>query len=664
MSDKQGRFAEAIQAWTEIDLSNVQKKLDAQGIQLKSEQRESLASRKQLASRTKEFKKLPDEEKLAHIKPLLKEYQNEIDDLTAKQKQVESFFFGFYRLIAEAPDPKPLLELSITAVAELAESSSLKQEIARLNDELAKRADYDVLKQRLLLNEQASAELLSSRLKSQDEQFRSMLDEKESNFNKKLKQNDDLIASYKNTINEMKTSMEVTALQLNSQSKQLQSDSLGSAAASSTLMAELDMAYRDAELSKKRVLELEQRNESLRRDLSSASSNSAAEYTRQEFQKKVAHLESENALLVANLDQLKSKIASITKENDTRTQQLQREAQNSAQEITHLKERLEKTSDYDEVKHELHLLRQIEFGDDHDDDESSTNNIDSFLIQKNKAMSSELASYRSQHEEMLSQISSLQAQVTAAAEEHTRLQQLNEKLENDLADIKDSHGLLFNDNASLISGMSKMTRVTNRTSVGSNASGEDSSILPIITKQRDRFRDRNKELEDEVKRTVMQLNDLKRQNRSLKTDNENLYEKTRYMAALKNPSDNTTSSSGESRKRLFVPKANTLADLEDNPYRAQYESKLHPIEQFRMDEQRRISSRLSPVERIFIFITRSILATRATRMLFMAYCVFLHVLVMFTTIHSVSLTTKMIPEVGLNHSTGGVAGVDSGSAVN
>lgn len=654
MSEKQGRFAEAIQVWTEIDLQNVQKKLDEQGIELKTEQKESLASRKALASKTKDFKKLSDEEKLDQIKPLLKQYQNEIDSLTAKQKKTESFFFGFYRLIAEAPDPKPLLELSIDAVSELSEAASLKQEISRLNEELAKRADYDVLKQRLLQNEQTSAEVLSSRLKSQNDQFKSILDEKESNFNNKLKQNDDLVESYKKTIAELKTSVEVTELQLNSQNKQLQNDS-SAAPVSSTFMAELDMAHRDAELWKKRVLELEQRNEVLRKDLSSASSDSAAEATKQEFQKKLANLESENAFLAANLDQLKSKIAAITKENESRALLLQRDLQNSTKEISNLKAKLESTADYDELKHELHLLRQIEFGDDPDDD--SNKQIDSLLIQKNKAMASELASFRSQHEGLISQISSLQTQLSAAAEEHTKLQQLNAKLENDLADIREVQGSQFNDNSSLMSGMSRMTRATNKTSISSTT--DENSILPIITKQRDRFRDRNKELEDELKRNSNQLNDLRRQIRILRSDNEELYEKTRYMASLKSGGSSSSDSRQGASKRLFVPKANAQVDPESDPYREQYESKLHPIEQFRLDEQRRISSRLSPIERIFIFITRSILATRTTRMLFMAYCVFLHFLVMFTTIHSVNLSTKMIPEVGLNHSTGGVADADS-----
>lgn len=101
------------------------------------------------------------------------------------------------------------------------------------------------------------------------------------------------------------------------------------------------------------------------------------------------------------------------------------------------------------------------------------------------------------------------------------------------------------------------------------------------------------------------------------------------------------------------PRPNT--DIESNPYQQSYESKLHPIEQFRMREQERINSRLSPLERLFISITRAVLATRTTRMLFLAYCLGLHIVVMFVTIYAMNLLTTLIPEVGKNTSTGGIA---------
>lgn len=637
-------FENALQAWTEIDLSSLQGKLDEQGMELKNQQKQSLASRKDLASKTKDFKKLDDSVKLTEFKLLLKMYQNEIDSLTTKQKKAESFFFGFYRLIAEAPDPKPLLEHSLDAVIELTEVAGLKLEVSKLKEDLAKKADYEILKQRLLRNEQKSAELLAAKLKAQEDEFRALIDEKESNWQSIQKQHDSQIAAYKNTVEELKTSKEVTELQLNSQNRQLG----GLGASSASAIAELDMVTRDLETWKKRVFELERRNEDLRRELSISKNDSDKELVKEEFSKKVAELEGENVLLIANLNQVKERLEANAKDHENKAQSLNRELAQNGQEIKNLKERLEKTSDYDELKHELTLIRQIEFGEGGAEDKD----IDELLIERNKALNKELAEFRSQHDGFASQISELQSQLQSAHLELTRIQELNLRLESDLANVQEASGVVFNDTASLVSGMTRMTRQTGRGSVSGPLSGVDeSSILPIITKQRDRFREKNKELEDDLRKQYTLVADLKRKNKTLQTDNEDLYEKTRYMALIKKNEQAERLSAGP--RKLLTPKTNVV-DLE-NPYRASYESKLHPIEEFRRREQERVSSRLSPFERLFIFVTRSILATRLTRMLFLAYCVFLHFIVIFTTIHSINLSTNMIPEVGLNQSTGGVA---------
>ncbi|KAF6065208.1 CASP C terminal family protein [Candida albicans] len=552
-------FGNALQTWVEIDLPSLQKKLDEQGIELKEDQKASLLSRKNLASKTKEFKKLEDSEKLNQFKSLLKLYQNEIDNLTNKNKMVENYFFGIYRSLAEAPDPQ---------------SNWL---------------------------------------------------EKENNLKDQIK-----IAQRQ--IEELRTSNEVTELKLDNQNKQTGRDGV-----SASTLAELEIVTRDAEASKKRVFELEKRNEDLRS---------------------------------ANLNQTRKKLHDSDKEHASKTDSLNRDISSMELEIKNLKAQLDKASDYEEIKSELQLLRQIEFGHGDDDDEDETGNanakVDSILIERNKSLTQQLADHRAQHDDLNSKIVSLEAQVESSLAEVNRLRELNEKLENDLTNLQDvTSNNRFNDNASLISGMTRMTRPNGRN--GSIISGqpgnnfgsglgivaEDSpSILPIITKQRDRFREKNNELEEELRKQLNLVNELKRQNNSLKKDNEELYERTRYLASFQTPGTRniTTTSSG---RKFLNPRPNT--DIESNPYQQSYESKLHPIEQFRMREQERINSRLSPLERLFISITRAVLATRTTRMLFLAYCLGLHIVVMFVTIYAMNLSTALIPEVGKNTSTGGIA---------
>ena len=645
-------YENAVQAWAQIDLSTVQKRLDEQGIELRSEQKQSLANRRNLAQKTKEFKKLDDTQKLADIKHLLKLYQNEIDALATRHKKAESYFFGFYRVIAEAPDPKPLLQLSLSAVSDHLNRGNQSEEIERLKEELAKKADYDLLKQRLLKIEQSSAETLSSRLKDQENLHRALIDEKESNWRNIESQHENHLAALRSTIEELKTSNEVARLQLRSHNEQIDQSIPSTASA----MVEVNLLTREVETWKKRVFELEKRNETLRGDLTASMNDASESSVREEYKKKISNLERENVILLANIKQAREKLEASLKENEAKMNLYANELQQKSEEIKSLREKTEMLDDYEEIKQELHLMRQIEFGED---DEGEKKDLDALLVERNKVLTKELAEHRSERENLIAQIRALEESFEKISADLQSAKVQNRKLESDLAEVQEASSLKFNETASLISVNTLGTRQTGRNG-GHNL--DESSILPIITKQRDRFRDMNKSLEDDMRKQHGIINDLKRKNTQLKSDNEDLYEKTRYMASLKNGAvksqlTNALPANGNPRK-LLSPKAN-LKNLE-NPYHSSYESKLHPIEQFRRNEQERVNSRLSPLERMFIFVTRSVLATRSTRMLFLMYCICLHCVVMFTTVHSMNLSAKMIPEVGLSHSTGGVA--DAGGA--
>lgn len=66
------KFQRAISAWRSIDLTNLIPKLDATASELATQQKDSLVERKDLAQKTKDFRKLDDEAKIAEVKVLLK----------------------------------------------------------------------------------------------------------------------------------------------------------------------------------------------------------------------------------------------------------------------------------------------------------------------------------------------------------------------------------------------------------------------------------------------------------------------------------------------------------------------------------------------------------------------------------------------------------------
>ncbi|CAO3638102.1 unnamed protein product [Mucor fragilis] len=134
-------FSSAIHYWKGIQLSNLQKELDQQGLAIVEKQKDGLVSRKKLAEQTREFKKIPDEEKLQKFKPLLKGYQAEIDNITKRTKYAENAFLTVYKLLADAPDPAPLFELAVDQSAKMVDSTSLQNENSYLKEQLQKAND-------------------------------------------------------------------------------------------------------------------------------------------------------------------------------------------------------------------------------------------------------------------------------------------------------------------------------------------------------------------------------------------------------------------------------------------------------------------------------------------------------------------------------------------
>ena len=154
-------------------------------------------------------------------------------------------------------------------------------------------------------------------------------------------------------------------------------------------------------------------------------------------------------------------------------------------------------------------------------------------------------------------------------------------------------------------------------------------ILPIVTKQRDRFRTRNLELETQLKKGSQEQSRLKAELKRLKQDNSTLYERVKILSSYSHGSNRTT-----------------LSDLE-SPFSAEYEENMHPLADFKQRELDRYErKKMPPLERLFLSFAKIILANKNTRMLFMLYCVGLHGLVVIMTIYVTSFTNYITPEVG------------------
>jgi homeobox protein cut-like len=150
----------------------------------------------------------------------------------------------------------------------------------------------------------------------------------------------------------------------------------------------------------------------------------------------------------------------------------------------------------------------------------------------------------------------------------------------------------------------------------------------MIQAQRDRFKKKNAELEEELSKMYSTVKSLRQEVASLQKDNLSLYEKTRYVSTYSR-SGAASSASAYANKPSNSSvhlSADTPSGLSLDRYQSAYEAQLSPFAAFRGRESVRAYKRMSLPERIVFSITRIILANRTSRNLFAGYCFALHVL--------------------------------------
>lgn len=153
-------------------------------------------------------------------------------------------------------------------------------------------------------------------------------------------------------------------------------------------------------------------------------------------------------------------------------------------------------------------------------------------------------------------------------------------------------------------------------------------MLEIVRGQRDRFRERMKELQSEKNRVEELAQSYKSTVARLETDNMQLYHKIRYLQSY--------GGDGKSAGSRVKPSFSALEDGSGGAsdvearYRGMYEEKMNPFVQFnKMENQQRFTN-LNPVDKILLTSAKLLLAHRITRNMAFGYMLLLHFLVVAT----------------------------------
>ncbi|KAF5849208.1 hypothetical protein GGP41_006127 [Bipolaris sorokiniana] len=667
------KFQKAIGAWRNIDLTSLIPQLDTVASDLVAHQRDTLTQRKDLAQKTKDFRKLDDASKLNDIKGLLKSYQNFIDLISNQSKTVQAAFFQVYSPLSEAPDPYPLLEASVDSLVtseELvpkltSENERLQKTVARLTtqlDESEKKLEEERTARKALEDSR------DSKIKEVEASWSAVLSEKQDNWESKEKALEEKVENQDRLLKELKASYEVS--QRLGQGEAAEEGGRGATA------AELEIVSSELERTSHRLAEITARNEHLRLELAQSAS-APAQQVAIEDDPAFLRLRSENSSLLRKLENARFEKDSDRTRLETEMRSLEREIKSLKSEKEALREKVQRWSDYENVKQELEVLKSIEFATGDDDDEATEialsqngasgkgkgETLEQLLLARNKKLSNELTVMRVSHQDLQIRLEALQEELSNTNMDLEKSRQLNETLEADLEKVQQEATNAFDPSgmsvagtyvsrfpqssfggrkgrssptSSIISGFDNSSQAPTLASLraggGGGEMGGGSGILPMVTAQRDRFKKRNSELEAELQKSYQTISSLRSEVGALQKDNLDLYEKTRYVSSY-NAVNRGPASSASSFAANPNPSAINMGDggasAVDTKYRSAYESNISPFAAFRGRESARAMKRMHLFERMILRVTKFVLQTRTSRNMFAGYLLALHFMVFY-----------------------------------
>ena len=309
---------------------------------------------------------------------------------------------------------------------------------------------------------------------------------------------------------------------------------------------------------------------------------------------------------------------------------------------------------------------------------------------RNKKLNNELTVIRVSHRDLQGQLESLRSEFSQTKHELETSKKLSATIENDLVRIQQEAANAFPSSAlsvaptygsrlhapsrrgtsptsSIISGFDQSTASVSAMDAirAGEPVGGGSGILPMVQAQRDRFKKKNAELEEDLSKMYNSVKSLRQEVSSLQKDNLSLYEKTRYVSSYNRghgASSSVSTYANPAATSSVSYSADTPSGLSLGRYQSAYEAQISPFAAFRGRESIRAYKRMSVPERVVFSLTRIILANRTSRNLFASYCFALHLLILVMLYMMSSAEIENHSSAALSAAAGGAAAGMAGGA--
>lgn len=649
-----------IAAWKSFELHSVQRELDETASELATRQDESEHSRKKLVELSREFKKNSPEDVRKHVAPLLKSFQSEIDNLNKRSKFVETAFLNVYKKVIDISDPLPTLEYcvglekKIGRLADLEiENKNLRETLREYNEEFKEVRNQDVtikaLKEKIKNYEDLMDNNVQTKIKEMERELSRQYAEKE----RLLEETQESVMRRLQDAESRAQTLQSTLDQTQSELFELKSKSEESNFARSDeiniLLNDLERANQRATIAERESAQLKEQLQSLTAAHNSLTENmsvmstsvnevelSAETLARSSLEIELASKDKEISQLVEDIKQLQNSLNLLRESSSSQIRALEENQESNTHTIATLEAKVQQQRDYDEMKRELSIMKSVEFssiskdGGEESSFESSSKPLEVLLLEKTKVLQNENTALKQMNSNMNKKTVEYEQELTTLRSLAAEQKDLILHLESDLSSVQTLSSLYRGEGEG--SSVPEIVAEAVRASTSSTPplstpqssvtdtptpvqggippdfSSAAESILPIISSQRERFRQRNEELEAELTGKSQQVVLLQNELDNLRADNLKLYEKIRFLQSYQGR-QSSEDSAAESR------------------YSSQYEEALDPFSSFSRKEKLRRYSALSPFEKVTLSMGRFILGNKTARTVTFMYTALVHCLV-------------------------------------
>lgn len=375
----------------------------------------------------------------------------------------------------------------------------------------------------------------------------------------------------------------------------------------------------------------------------------------------LAAKEKEISHLIEDVGRLQCRLTSLESQSISQRTQLEEQLAQRNKIICRLEHVLDRQKDYNEVKKELEIMKSIEFpgvsqrqssGDrsldereseqeegeeegvggsrEGDEDRGERGESDAttlhraafdrplemLLMEKNRRLQHTNTTLKNSNAALQARVETADAECQQLINQLQQQKELVQQLEADLGNVHSFTTMAERGSYSSSEWMAEAVRGTFPVSSAEKelahspppTSTTGDSLLPIVTAQRERFRARINELEENLLRQSREVVLKDSELEDLRTDNLKLYEKIKYLQS-------------------YSTQQRTVHQDVDTRYSQQYEAELDPFSSFARRERRRKYMQMNAFEKIMHSMAQMMVSSRGARLVAMGYAFLLHFLV-------------------------------------